>query len=102
MSADITEMILDDHDWFRRQFLRLADLREQPEEAQKVWDALAIQLEIRSALPWMSPTVGFTWASAIRSVTVSLAIRQSMPAPARSYARRPLRPPTITATTVTR
>lgn len=49
MSADITEMILDDHDWFRRQFLRLADLREQTEEAEKVWDALAIQLEIHAS-----------------------------------------------------
>jgi hypothetical protein len=49
MSADITEMILDDHDWFRRQFLRLADLREQPEEARKVWDALAIHLEVHAS-----------------------------------------------------
>jgi hypothetical protein len=49
MSADITEMILDDHDWFRRQFLRLADLREQPEEARKVWEPLAIQLEIHAS-----------------------------------------------------
>ena len=49
MSADITEMILDDHDWFRRQFLHLADLRDQPEEAEKVWDSLAIQLEIHAS-----------------------------------------------------
>ena len=49
MSADITEMILDDHDWFRRQFLRLADLREQPEEAQQVWDALAKHLEVHAS-----------------------------------------------------
>jgi hypothetical protein len=49
MSADITEMILDDHDWFRRQFLRLADLRDQPDEAAKVWDSLAIQLEIHAS-----------------------------------------------------
>ena len=41
MSADITEMFLDDHDWFRRQSLRLADLREQPDEAAKVWDSRA-------------------------------------------------------------
>ena len=49
MSADITEMILDDHDWFRRQFLRLADLREKPEEAATVWDELAIQLEVHAS-----------------------------------------------------
>jgi hypothetical protein len=49
MSADITEMILDDHDWFRRRFLRLADLREQPDEAATVWDSLAVQLEIHAS-----------------------------------------------------
>jgi hypothetical protein len=49
MSADITELILDDHDWFRRHFLRLADLREQPEEAAEVWDSLAVQLEIHAS-----------------------------------------------------
>ncbi len=49
MSADITEMILDDHDWFRRQFLHLAGLREQPEEAGRVWDALARHLEVHAS-----------------------------------------------------
>ena len=49
MSADITEMILDDHDWFRRRFLRLADLREQPEQAGPVWDTLARHLEVHAS-----------------------------------------------------
>ena len=49
MSADITEMILDDHDWFRRQFLRLADLREQPDQASEVWDVLAQHLEVHAS-----------------------------------------------------
>ena len=52
MSADITEMILDDHDWFRRQFLRLADLRDHPDtldEAKQVWDALARHLEVHAS-----------------------------------------------------
>lgn len=49
MSADITEMILDDHDWFRREFLRLADLREDPEAAGRVWRALSRHLEVHAA-----------------------------------------------------
>lgn len=49
MSADITEMILDDHDWFRREFLRLADLRDRPEEARKVWDEIARFLEVHAS-----------------------------------------------------
>ena len=52
MSADITEMILDDHDWFRRQFLRLADLRDAPDrldEAVEVWDALSRHLEVHAS-----------------------------------------------------
>ena len=49
MSADITEMILDDHDWFRRRFLLLADLRESPEEAGPVWDELARHLEVHAS-----------------------------------------------------
>ena len=49
MSADITEMILDDHDWFRRQFLHLAGLREQTDQAGEVWDALARHLEVHAS-----------------------------------------------------
>jgi hypothetical protein len=52
MSADITEMILDDHDWFRRQFLRLADLRDHEDkvdEAAEVWEELAIYLEVHAS-----------------------------------------------------
>jgi hypothetical protein len=52
MSADITEMILDDHDWFRRQFLHLADLRDHPDridEAAKLWDELARYLEVHAS-----------------------------------------------------
>lgn len=49
MSADITEMILDDHDWFRRQFLRLADLHDDVETAATVWDGVARKLEVHAA-----------------------------------------------------
>ena len=52
MSADITEMILDDHDWFRRRFLLLAELRdraEQLDEAARVWDELARYLEVHAS-----------------------------------------------------
>lgn len=52
MSADITEMILDDHDWFRRQFLLLAGLRDHPDkldEATRVWDGLARHLEVHAS-----------------------------------------------------
>ncbi len=49
MSADITEMILDDHDWFRRRFLQLAGLHERPDEAAKVWDELARHLEVHAS-----------------------------------------------------
>jgi hypothetical protein len=52
MSADITEMILDDHDWFRRRFLLLAELRDDRDrldEAGTVWDELARHLEVHAA-----------------------------------------------------
>jgi hypothetical protein len=52
MSADITEMILDDHDWFRRRFLLLAELRDDAdrvEEARQVWDELARHLEVHAS-----------------------------------------------------
>ena len=52
MSADITEMILDDHDWFRRRFLLLAELHDdasRTDEAAKVWDELARHLEVHAS-----------------------------------------------------
>jgi hypothetical protein len=52
MSADITEMILDDHDWFRRRFLLLAELRDDADrvdEAATVWDELARHLEVHAS-----------------------------------------------------
>lgn len=52
MSADITEMILDDHDWFRRRFLRLADLRDdqdKTDEAAEVWEELSLHLEVHAS-----------------------------------------------------
>jgi hypothetical protein len=52
MSADITEMILDDHDWFRRRFLLLAELRDdesRTDEVAKVWDELARHLEVHAS-----------------------------------------------------
>jgi len=52
MSADITEMILDDHDWFRRRFLLLAELRDDAsrvDEAGKVWDELSRHLEVHAS-----------------------------------------------------
>ncbi len=52
MSADITELILDDHDWFRRRFLLLAELRDDAsrlDEAGRVWDELARHLEVHAS-----------------------------------------------------
>ncbi|WP_370949378.1 hemerythrin domain-containing protein [Amycolatopsis sp. cg5] len=45
---DITSLILDDHDWFRRQFARLDDLTE-PDELAKVWQPLADLLDVHAA-----------------------------------------------------
>ncbi|MBV9594216.1 MAG: hemerythrin domain-containing protein [Actinobacteria bacterium] len=42
--ADITSLILDDHDWFRRQFARLDDARGSAELAE-VWGPLAARLD---------------------------------------------------------
>lgn len=42
--ADITALILDDHEWFRRQFAALDDART-PEELTAVWAPLATRLD---------------------------------------------------------
>lgn len=44
---DITALILDDHDAFRRGFARLDDARGE-EQLTAVWDALALHLEIHA------------------------------------------------------
>ena len=41
---DITALIMDDHEWFRRQFARLDDAVD-PEELAAVWEPLATRLE---------------------------------------------------------
>jgi len=41
---DITALIMDDHEWFRRQFARLDDA-QSPAELAEVWDALATRLD---------------------------------------------------------
>lgn len=43
-TADITALILDDHEWFRRQFAALDDART-PEEMSAVWQPLATRLD---------------------------------------------------------
>jgi hypothetical protein len=45
--ADITSLILDDHDWFRRQFARLDDLTDAGELAE-VWQPLADLLDVHA------------------------------------------------------
>ncbi|RJQ82065.1 hemerythrin domain-containing protein [Pseudonocardiaceae bacterium YIM PH 21723] len=44
---DITSLILDDHDWFRRQFARLDDITD-PTELAKVWQPLADLLDVHA------------------------------------------------------
>ena len=41
---DITALIMDDHEWFRRQFAQLDDATT-PEKLAAVWEPLAIRLE---------------------------------------------------------
>jgi len=41
---DITALILDDHEWFRRRFAALDDVRE-PADLEAVWQPLATRLE---------------------------------------------------------
>jgi Hemerythrin HHE cation binding domain len=45
---DITSLILDDHDWFRRQFAALDDL-DDPQELAAVWGPLADLLDVHAA-----------------------------------------------------
>lgn len=49
--ADITQLILDDHEWFRAQFAALDDLQARdaaPEELRTVWDPLAAHLDLHA------------------------------------------------------
>lgn len=41
---DITALIMDDHEWFRRQFARLDDA-SKPAELAAVWEPLAVRLD---------------------------------------------------------
>ncbi|WP_328610430.1 hemerythrin domain-containing protein [Amycolatopsis sp. NBC_00345] len=45
---DITSLILDDHDWFRRQFAALDDL-DDPARLAEVWQPLADLLDVHAA-----------------------------------------------------
>jgi len=47
--ADITQLILDDHDAFRRQFAQLDELRDDAERAGPIWAALAAALEVHAS-----------------------------------------------------
>ncbi|CAN5156704.1 hemerythrin domain-containing protein [soil metagenome] len=47
--ADITQLILDDHDAFRRRFAELDDLRDQPQDAAAVFAGLAAFLEVHAS-----------------------------------------------------
>ena len=44
---DITELILDDHEWFRRQFAAMDDL-DDPAALAKVWEPLAALLDVHA------------------------------------------------------
>lgn len=46
--ADITSLILDDHDWFRRQFAAMDDL-SRAEDLARVWGPLADLLDVHAA-----------------------------------------------------
>ena len=52
-SMDVTEVILRDHEWFRRQFIALYDLRvdASPDVAaiRAIWDPLAARLDVHAA-----------------------------------------------------
>lgn len=47
--ADITQLILDEHDRFRRQFAQLDDLRDDAERAAPIWSGLAAALEVHAS-----------------------------------------------------
>ena len=49
--ADITQLILDDHEWFRARFAALDDLQARgagPGELSRVWDPLAAHLDLHA------------------------------------------------------
>jgi Hemerythrin HHE cation binding domain len=46
--ADITQLILDDHETFRREFAALDDTRE-PEQLRGIWEPLAALLDVHAA-----------------------------------------------------
>jgi len=45
--ADITDLIYEDHDWFRRHFFYLDDARTE-EELTAIWEPLALRLDIHA------------------------------------------------------
>lgn len=50
--ADITQLILDDHEWFRQQFAALDDLQARDADAdalRQVWGPLAAHLDVHAA-----------------------------------------------------
>jgi len=47
--ADITALILDDHDTFRRQFAQLDELREAPDQAGPIFAGLGALLEVHAS-----------------------------------------------------
>lgn len=47
--ADITQLILDDHDAFRRRFAELDDARDKPKEAAAIFAGLAAFLEVHAS-----------------------------------------------------
>ena len=55
--ADITELILADHNWFRQQFARLDDLQEQTAENQtaleRIWRPLGDKLDVHAYIEEM-------------------------------------------------
>jgi hypothetical protein len=46
--ADITQLILDDHETFRREFAALDDA-DEPEQLREIWEPLAALLEVHAA-----------------------------------------------------
>lgn len=49
--SDITHLILDDHEWFRRRFAALDELRARssgPDELSAVWDPLSARLDVHA------------------------------------------------------
>ncbi len=47
MAADITALIMDDHEWFRRQFAALDDA-QTAEELAAIWEPLATKLDVHA------------------------------------------------------